>query len=87
VIRPLSICCLRLVCCGISRIPREKNSPSPTYVNTDVTSPDFLQPVDNSGSGDNSTKTTTAFVPVKYPSEAVTQTITRTQQHIAFLVK
>jgi hypothetical protein len=28
------------------------------YVNTDVPSPDFLQPVDNSGSGDNSTKTT-----------------------------
>jgi hypothetical protein len=32
-------------------------------------------------------QTTTAFVPAKYHSEAVPQTITRTQQHIAFLVK
>jgi hypothetical protein len=58
-------------------------------VNTDVTSPDFLQPVDNSGSGDNSTKTTTTttFVLAKYHSEAVPQTFTRTQHNIAFLVK
>src|SRR5580693_10547398 len=55
-------------------------------VNTDVTSADFLQPVDNSGSGDNSTKTTT-FVLAKYHSEAVPHTFTRTQHNIAFLVK
>jgi hypothetical protein len=58
-------------------------------VNTDVTSPDFLQPVDNSGSVDNSTKTTTTttFVLAKYHSEAVPQTFTRIQHNIAFLVK
>jgi len=47
-------------------------------VNNDVTSRDFLQPVDNSGSGVNSTKTTTTptFVLAKYHSEAVPQTFT-----------
>jgi hypothetical protein len=64
-------------------------TPSPYSVNTDVTSPNFLKPVDNSGSGDNSTKTitTTTYVPPKYRTEVVPEVRTRTQHWIAFLAK
>jgi hypothetical protein len=43
----------------------------------------------DSSAGDTTTKTTTGttFVPAKYHSEVVPQTFTRTQHHIAFLVK
>jgi hypothetical protein len=64
-------------------------TPSPYSVNTDVTSPDFLKPVDNTDSGDNSAKTTTTttYIPPKYRTEVVPEVRTRTQHWIAFLAK
>ena len=68
---------------------QQTSTPSPYSVNTDVTSPDFLKPIDNSGSGDNSTKTTTTttYVPPKYRTEIVPEIRTRTQHSIAFLAR
>ncbi|HEY0790556.1 MAG TPA: hypothetical protein VGD78_05775 [Chthoniobacterales bacterium] len=64
-------------------------TPSPYGVNTDVTSPDFLKPVDSPAPGNspNQTATTTTYVPPKYREQVVPETFTRTQHSIAFLAR
>jgi len=68
---------------------QQTSTPSPYSVNTDVISPDFLKPVNQSDSGDNATTTTTTttYVPPKYRTEIVPEIRTRTQHSIAFLAK
>ena len=68
---------------------QQSPTPSPYSVNTDVTSPDFLKPVNSPTPGDNPNKTTTTttYVPPKYREQVVPGTFTRTQHSIAFLAR